>query len=217
MGATLLGDGYFAYLPINTHEDQPTCRYVDPVTRLTYAELDEFKAGNENHWRYLGVALEVARRLDQVFGPELLADGDYESNIAGVTIATEGMSQAAVARDPTKAARGRASLKISIGMLDGDPSDDKVSVTIGTFAVRQGVEYTLRLRVAADPKYQSIDPMFAGIPRRVVFVMAGRNLPRNQPLAQDVMADATWREYSLSFVATGDDPRATIVVQLGRD
>ena len=217
LGATLLGDGYFAYMPFNPELDRPACTYVDPTTRLPHAELDEFKAGIANRWGYLGVARGDALRLPQTRGPELLANGDFERDIAGVTITTLGRSRAALARDTTTAARGSASLKVAITQLDPDPADNKVTVTLGTFAARRGAEYTLRLRVAADPKYQAVDPALAGLPRRVAFAVEAAGVPATQAPSQDVMADQTWREYSLTFVAPADDGAAKLVVQLGME
>lgn len=216
LAAALMGNGYFAYWPINPEMGRPA--FIDPVIRAAYAELDEFKAGLENRWNYLGKALEEPRRLDMLGATKnLLTNGNFDSDLSGVKLATVGRSLANMTSDQSQAAQGRASLRVSISRLDPDPGDNKVRVEIGTFTVQAGKEYTLRLRVRADLKYDSVDPIFAGIPRRVVFALSVPGLPASSWVQQDVMADLQWREYWLAFVAPADSSNASIVVLLGRE
>ncbi len=218
LGAALLGNGYFAYLPVNPEEDRNQCSYLDPATRLGYAELDEFKAGQENRWGYLGQPVEGPRRLDMLEGKaNLIANGDFESDTTGATLTQSTLSRAAMSRDVTKAGKGSASLKVAITQLDRDPNDARIRVSIGSFAVRKDKEYTLRVRVSADPKYGAVDPAYARIPRRIAFGIALTGQVGAGTASQDVMADGTWRDYSLTFVARADEARAALVVELGRE
>ncbi len=195
---------------------------MDPTLNLTYAELDEFKAGRENRWNYLGQPLEAARRVDLLGqAPNLLANGDFERDMSGATLALLGNSKAVLARDETQAGQGKAALRISVSQLDADPSDNKVRIELGPFAVQARRDYTLRFKVRADPKYVALDAAYAGLPRRVALLatVGGKAAPASVPqaLALDILADGTWRDYSLSFTATVDDARATLSFQLGRE
>lgn len=214
IGAALLGDGFFAYLPTNP-EAEVDCSFQDPVTRYTYAELDEFKAGKDNRWNYLGKPIEEPRRLDMIGGAtSLLPNGNFEIDLKGVELAVLGGSQAMVTRDESQAGTGIASLRVSITRLDPDPGDNKVRLEFPKFGVQKGKEYTLRLRVRADPKYRLIDPTFAEVPRSVLTVIRVAGMP---PLSQDIMADGSWRQYSLTFVAPADDPAASLAFFLGKE
>ena len=218
LGASLLGNGYFAYIPANPEEDRNQCSYLDPATRLGYAEIDEFKAGQENRWSYLGQPVEGPRRLDMLEGkPNLIANGDFETDTSGATLSVSTLSRAALSRDTAKAGKGSASLKVEITQLDRDPNDARIRVSIGSFAVRKDREYTLRIRVSADPKYGARDPAYGRIPRRVAFGIVTPSQVGAGTASQDVMADGTWRDYSLTFVARADETRAALVVELGRE
>ncbi|MBM4404986.1 MAG: hypothetical protein FJ039_02225 [Chloroflexi bacterium] len=218
LGAALLGNGYFAYIPVNPEVERDQCAYVDPATRLNYAEPDEFKAGRENRWGYLGRPVEEPRRLDRLTNaPNLLASGDFERDTSGATLTQLGQSRATLSRDAAKAGSGSGSLKVSITQLDRDPADSKISVSIGTFAVRKDREYTLRVKVAADPKYGARDAAYGRIPRRIAFGIATPSVAGSRPATQDVMADGAWRDYSLTFIVRSDEARATLVMELGRE
>ncbi|MBI4888655.1 MAG: hypothetical protein HY824_16275 [Acidobacteria bacterium] len=211
LAAALMGNGYFAYIPFNP-EDEPDCFFTDPVTRYIYGELDEFKAGRAEQWNYLGLPSGEPRRLDaSSASPGLISNGDFEQDVRGATLALVGASQATLARDASQAGKGAASLHVAITRLDPDPADNKVRVEFPSFAVQKGRPYTLRLRVRADPKYGAVDPAFAEVPRRVaVLFRAGTSR-----VTQDVTADRTWREYSLTFVAPDNDAAATVAFVLG--
>lgn len=220
LGAALLGNGYFAYIP-NNPEDAPQCAYRDPVHNAPFAVLDEFRAGRDDHWGYLGRPTEEARRVVRPSGPNLLPGGDFESDSGGANLIIVGSSRATIARDETQAGQGKASLRVNVAQLDTDPMDVKVRVQFAPLALQKSHEYTLRVRARADPGYARIDPAYAAVPRRVSFdlTIGGAQAPASTGTATalDLMADATWREYSFSFVAPADDPRATLRVLLGAE
>ncbi len=214
MGAALLGDGYFAYIPTNP-EAETDCGFQDPVIRYVYAELDEFKAGTQNRWNYLGKPIEGPRRLDVLSAaPNLLANGNFETDLKGVELALIGGSQAVMTRDTPASGNNSPALHLSITRLDADPADNKVRLEFGRLAVQKGKEYTLRLRARADPGYAAVDPIFAGVPRSILAVV---RVAGTSNLSQDIMADGTWREYSLTFVAPADDAAATLAIFLGKE
>lgn len=66
----------------------------------------------------------------------------------------------------------------------------------------------------ADLGYAAIDSKYAAIPTRVAVNLTARGSARAE---QDVMADGEWRAYSMSFVASADDPQANLVVLLGKE
>jgi hypothetical protein len=216
LGAALLGNGYFAYIPQDPDAARE-CGYVDPTLRGIVAELDEYKAGSENRWHYLGRPLGDARRLTLPSGQNLLANGSFETDLSGARLATTGQSEASLIRDVVRPGQGQASLKVAITQLDSDPADVKLTVNLGPFSVERAREYTLRLQVRAEPGYGRVSPIFSGVPRRVSFRLRVAGVPTTSEAEQDVIGDAEWRAYSLSFVAAASDPAATIIVQLGRE
>ncbi|MBI3522386.1 MAG: hypothetical protein HY071_04705 [Chloroflexi bacterium] len=222
LAAALMGTGYFAYLPINEGGDR-ACDYRHPVQQSPYAEPDELNAGRDDRWNYLGRPLEEPRRIErQSAAPNLLANGDFEKDASGASLATAGSARAVLSRDESTAGQGRASLKVSVTDLGPDPTDNKIRVAFGPFAFQQGKEYTLRLRARADPGYGRLDPAYLGVPRRVAldFTVAGVQAPKRfSGVADqlDLMADATWRDYSFSFVALAADARATLQLYFGQE
>jgi hypothetical protein len=210
LAAALMGSGYFAYLPSNP-EEGPECAFSDPVTRYTYAELDEFKAGRAERWNYLGLPAEEPRRLAASSTSPSLLSNNFEGDLRNVTLALLGASQATIERDTSRPGQGAASLHVAITRLDPDPADNKVRVEFPSFVVQKGRQYTMRLRVRADPKYGLVDPAFAQVPRRVAVLFrvgAARS-------TQDVTGDGTWRDYSLTFTALDTDAAATVAIVLG--
>jgi hypothetical protein len=219
LAASLMADGYFALMPLN--EADRKCDYNDPKYKVSFAEPDEFMAGRDNKFGYLGKPVEDARRVGAAGGPSLLPGGDFEGGLAGATVATLGSSRATVVQDTANPAQGKASLKASVTALDPDPDDAKVRVTFTRFPVQKGKEYAIRFKVRAETVYGKIDPLYAGLPRRVPFdvLVAGKQTPTPtniQPL-MEVIADGTWRDYVLSFVAAADDAGATLRMSLGNE
>ena len=216
MGAALLGNGYFAYIPTDELGDG-SCSYVDPVLRAITAYPDEFEAGTQRRLHYLGRSLEEAQRLNAAEGaPNLLPNGDFEKDLSGTLLTTVGTSAALLNRDSSDPGEGESALRITISKLDVDPTDTKVRVGLSAFPVEKGKEYTLKLLVRAEPGYGRIDQSFADIPRRVQVELRIAGVPVTAEAEQDVLADKQWRTYWLSFVAGESDPKAALVVELGR-
>ena len=214
LGTALLGDGYFAY-PSTNEAGMPQCNYIDRTRNLAFAEIDEFYAGAEQRWHYLGAAAGEVQRLDLLRdAPNLLLNGGFEQDLAGATLVLAPRATATIARDTSNPGEGGGSLRIDIKQLLTDPDDPNIQVRLAPVLVTKGREYTLRFRVRAEPGYASIDPMFTDIATRVAFnLTAGGNAPSEQ----DVMADGKWRTYSLSFVAAADDAQASINILLGKE
>jgi hypothetical protein len=94
LAAALMGSGYFAYLPINEGGDR-ACDYRHPVQQSAFAEPDEFNAGRDDRWNYLGRPLEEPRRIDrQIAASNLLVNGDFEKDVAGASLVTAGSARA---------------------------------------------------------------------------------------------------------------------------
>lgn len=214
LGAALLGDGYFAYMSTNEF-DHPECNYIDRARNVPVAEIEEFYAGSDRRYHYLGAPRGDAQRLDLLGdSPNLLTNGGFERDTAGATLVLERGATATLARDTSNAGEGAASLRVDVPAVTADPQDTHVQLRLGPFRVEKGREYTLRFRVRADAGYGAISPLFAEAPVRVaVNLTAGGQAPAEQ----DVMASEAWREYSLSFVAAADDAQADLFVLLGKE
>lgn len=215
LGAALLGDGYFAYISTN-EEGRPECNYVDRArNNLNVSEIEEFSAGADKRYHYLGAPRGEAQRVDLLgSAPNLIANGGFEGDTAGATTVLVRGAAATLARDTSNPGEGSASLRVDVPSLLADPQDNHIQVRLGPFRVEKGKEYTLRFRVRADAGYGTLSPLFAEAPMRVaVNLTAGGQTPAEQ----DVMASKGWREYSLSFVAAADDAQANLFVLLGKE
>ncbi len=215
LAAALMGDGYFAYMSTNEF-DHPECNYIDRArNNLAVAEIEEFYAGSDKRYHYLGAPKGDAQRIDLLGdAPNLLTNGTFERDTAGAVLALERRATAALSRDTSNPGEGTASLRIDVPVVLTDPQDTHVQVRLGPFRVEKGREYTLRFRVRADGGYASVAPMFADVPMRVaVNLTAGGQAPAEQ----HVMAMRAWRTYSLSFVAAADDAQANIFVLVGKE
>lgn len=217
IAAALMGDGYFAWLPID--EDDAACSYRHPTLGYAYAEPDELTAGRDGRWGYLGQALEQPRRVDRGAGVTVLS-ADFEAT-AGVTIALQGKSSATSALDRERPGGGASSLRITVTAIDPDPNDGRVRASLAPMRVQKDREYAISLKVRADTGYGKVDPTYAALPRKVSFdvLVGGKQAPTPAQAAPllDVMADATWRQYVLSFVAPADDAAATVRIALGTE
>jgi hypothetical protein len=215
LGAALLGDGYFAYMSTN-EEGRPECNYVDRTrNNLNVSEIEEFSAGADKRYHYLGAPRGDAQRIDLLgSAPNLLANGGFEGDAAGATVVLARGAAGTLTRDTSNPGEGTASLRVDVPSLLADPQDNHAQLRLGPFRVEKGKEYTLRFRVRADAGYGAISPLFAEAPMRVaVNLTAGGQAPAEQ----DVMATKAWRDYSLSFVAAADDAAANLFVLLGKE
>ncbi len=215
LGAALLGDGYFAYMSTN-EEGRPECNYVDRArNNLNVSEIEEFSAGADKRYHYLGAPRGDAQRVDLLgSAPNLLTNGGFEVDTVGAAVVLARGAAGTLARDTSNPGEGAASLRADVPSLLADPQDSHTQVRLGPFRVEKGKEYTLRFRVRADAGYGAISPLFAEAPMRVaVNLTAGGQAPAEQ----DVMASKVWREYALSFVAAADDAQANLFVLLGKE
>ena len=214
LGAALLGDGYFAYMSTNEF-DHPECNYVDRTRNVPVAELEEFYAGTDKRYHYLGAPRGDSQRIDQLGSvPSLLTNGGFEGDTAGATLVLSRGAAATLTRDTSNPGEGSASLRVDVPAVLADPQDEHIRLRLGPFRVEKGREYTLRFRVRADAGYGTISPLFAEAPMRVAVNLTSGG---QAPAEQDVMASRAWREYSLSFVAAADDAQANLFVLLGKE
>src|SRR5262249_8436692 len=151
-----------------------------------------------------------AQRLDlPSAAPNLITNGTFDTDAGGATLALAHGAKATLARDTTQSAAGGASLRITVNGLAADPADADIEARIAPVRLTKGHEYTLQFQVRAEPGYGALDPRYAQVPTRVTFQL-GKDVT-----TQDVVADATWRSYSLAFVASSDDPQASVAMLVG--
>jgi len=198
--SALLTGSYFVFIP-NLHQHQPNC---GPNHKDGPVFLDEYYAGSENRWGYLGQPVGPAEWiLDNLNTANLIGDGDFESELGNWELTVNGGASAdGPVLDSSTAGNGQNSLKVDVtGIGAVRPKPSRIMLKSEPFQAEAGKTYTLRLWTKAENDYAAHtgDARYGSARRQL-------NIYITHPDATGAIAISRlntgpeWREHTLTLI-----------------
>lgn len=176
-------------------------------------DIDEYHAGREGRFNWLGRPLGEAQTAPGSIRPEPVLTYEFEQDTAGWT---QGPGTATVETEPLRQEEGALRFAVS-AIRESRPRNRAASVlspwSEGT--AQPGQEVALTARLWADPQFDEREgPLYASIPRALAFLLESEDGRRSA--AAETLVGNSPRDLALTFVVPGEG-EVRIVCEYGND
>ena len=180
-------------------------------------DLDEYLAGRDGRFNWLGKPLGEARRAPGAMHAEAVLASDFADGVEGWTL---GKTLPVVATEPVRRdlVNGNHAIRFGVSAIHGRRVPGSAAGIVSpwsTAIVGKGQEVVLTTRVWANPQFDEREgALYANIPRELAFALESEDGTRTD--AARILVGEKARELRLSFVVPGDG-RLRVVCEFGAD
>ena len=180
-------------------------------------DVDEYMAGREGRFNWLGKPLDEARRMPEAISAASILDREFAVGDGGWSV---GRPSPSVEIEPLRpeTVAGERVLRFGVAAIHERRPPARAAVLRSPWsavAVGKGNDVVLTARVWADPQFDDREgPLYAGIPRELAFVLETEDGMRTE--AAGVLVGETARELRLTFVVPGNG-RLRAACEFGAD
>jgi hypothetical protein len=178
-------------------------RDIDQSVTRRY-DVDEYEAGREGRFNWLGKPLGEAKRLPETIRKEPLLQADFQQGTDGWEL---GPCLPVVKTDrPVQEVRdGRPALRFGVAALQAPRLRSSAAQLVSPWSKREatkGHEVTVSCRVSANPQFDEREgPLYADIPRELSIALESEDGARTDEA--EILVGEEARDLVLTFVVPG--------------